>query len=99
MAIITDLHLDFDYTEGMSNDCGKPLCCRSDSGPPTSNAESSGKWGDFKCDIPVWTLENMLDYIREEVKPDGVMWLGDSIPHNVETLTEETNIEIMKNVT
>ena len=36
IALMSDLHLDFDYQEGMSNDCGKPLCCRSDSGKPKS---------------------------------------------------------------
>ena len=47
-ALITDLHVDYGYLEGMSNDCGLPACCRADSGPPKIQAESSGKWGDFK---------------------------------------------------
>jgi len=32
VVLMSDLHLDFDYMPGMSNNCGKPLCCRSDSG-------------------------------------------------------------------
>ena len=51
IALISDLHMDFDYTPGMSNDCGKPLCCRSDSGLPQMNGQAAGKWGDFKCDL------------------------------------------------
>jgi len=43
--------MDFDYTPGMSNDCGKPLCCRSDSGLPQMNGGAAGKWGDYKCDL------------------------------------------------
>lgn len=34
MALISDLHIDYDYTPGMSNHCGKPTCCRKDSGLP-----------------------------------------------------------------
>lgn len=38
----------------------------------------------------------MLDHIKNVIKPDLVFWGGDSIPHNVDSLTEERNIEIMK---
>lgn len=41
----------------------------------------------------------MLDFIREQTKPDLVLWTGDSIPHNVGTLTADSNAQIMKNVT
>jgi len=33
--------------EGADNDCGKPLCCRSDSGIAPSNERRAGKWGDY----------------------------------------------------
>ena len=36
LALITDLHMDWDYTPGMSNVCGRPLCCRTESGFPKS---------------------------------------------------------------
>jgi sphingomyelin phosphodiesterase len=51
IALMSDLHMDFDYTVGMSNDCGKPLCCRSDSGLPQMNGQAAQKWGDYKCDL------------------------------------------------
>lgn len=44
---ISDLHIDYGYKEGMSNDCGRPLCCRGDSGLPTDPSKAAGKWGDF----------------------------------------------------
>ncbi len=25
---LSDLHIDMDYTPGLTNDCGEPLCCR-----------------------------------------------------------------------
>jgi sphingomyelin phosphodiesterase len=99
LALISDLHTDFGYVPGNSNNCGKPLCCRVDSGPPKDSTEVAGKWGDYACDIPPWTLENMLSYVNENIDPDAVLWLGDSIPHNVDSLTIESNIQTMFNVT
>jgi sphingomyelin phosphodiesterase len=97
--MISDLHMDYDYTPGMNNDCGKPLCCRSDSGLPASPEHAAGKWGDFKCDTTVHTLKSLFEHITDEIKPDMVFWGGDSIPHNLDSLTFETNVHIMKNVT
>ena len=37
VALFSDLHIDYDYQEGMNNDCGKPICCRSDSGLPKTD--------------------------------------------------------------
>lgn len=51
-ALITDLHIEYAYTAGVSNDCGVFSCCRPDSGPPKSAQETSGKWGDRRCDLP-----------------------------------------------
>lgn len=33
------------------------------------------------------------------MNPDYVLWVGDSIPHNLDSLSFETNVEIMQNVT
>ena len=92
VALISDLHVDFDYTEGMSNDCGMPLCCRSDSGLPKTESQRAQKWGDYNCDLNTLTLDSMLDFISNELKPDAVLWGGDSIPHNVDTLNLESNV-------
>ena len=96
---MSDFHVDYDYQEGVSNSCGRPVCCRSDSGQPLTDKSKSGKWGDQKCDVPVSILKSMFQYIREDIIPDFILWGGDSIPHNLETLTFESNVEIMKNVT
>ena len=34
MLHITDIHLDPDYSVGSNAECGEPLCCRDDDGPP-----------------------------------------------------------------
>lgn len=99
LVLFSDLHVDYKYTEGMSNNCGGTLCCRSDSGPPSKPSEAAAKWGDFNCDLPVPTMQKMLDYMKNELKPDAIFWTGDTIPHNLETLNEKENIQIMKEVT
>ena len=40
----------------------------------------------------------MFDYIANEIKPDIAMWGGDSIPHNVESLSFEKGLMTMKTV-
>lgn len=60
VVLFSDLHMDFDYTPGMNNNCGKPLCCRSDSGLPVILSESAGSWGDRKCDTSLKLFNNML---------------------------------------
>lgn len=83
----------------MSKICGRPICCRSDSGLPATPDLAAGKWGDYLCDPPPITVKHMLDHIAKDVKPDAVFWGGDSIPHNLDSLNLPTNVEIMKNTT
>jgi len=40
----------------------------------------------------------MFEQIRES-KPDYVFWVGDSIPHNVDSLTFDGNVKQMERVT
>jgi sphingomyelin phosphodiesterase len=65
IVLMSDIHMSFDYVPGMSNKCEKVLCCRSDSGPPSNVNETAGFWGDYKCDIPPWTFQEVLKEIRE----------------------------------
>jgi sphingomyelin phosphodiesterase len=47
------------------------------------------EWGEYTCDLPEKTVDNLLDYIINEVKPDIVFWTGDNSPHNTFDNTEE----------
>jgi hypothetical protein len=60
IAMVSDLHIDLEYTEGANSDCGKPLCCRTDSGPAPSDDKRAGKWGDFNCDLNQRTFDSLL---------------------------------------
>ncbi len=44
-----------------------------------------GKWGDYNCDIPVLTLENMLANVETLVgeQIDFIIMTGDLPPHDV----------------
>ena len=37
---------------------------------------------DGPCDIPEVTIQNALDYIKSNIKPDVVFWTGDNSPHD-----------------
>jgi sphingomyelin phosphodiesterase len=74
---LSDLHVDFEYQPGSIANCGQPLCCRNSSTlkankigtrmhSSQTNEPPAGYWGDYRnCDIPIWTLENMFEYISK----------------------------------
>jgi hypothetical protein len=91
---LSDPHIDFYYLEGAPSQCDYPICCR-DNGPDMTTLPGStpaGKWGDFNCDIPQITLENMWKFIGENqdsLKTDFITWVGDNSAHNVWDNTNE----------
>ncbi len=75
------------------------LCCRADSGKAPTKERRAGKWGDYKCDLNPKVFLSLLDHLKNDIKPDYLIWGGDTIPHNIDSLTFESNVQIMKNVT
>ena len=98
LALISDLHIDYEYTPGADNDCGKLLCCRMDSGRAPSVEREAGAWGDFNCDSSPKMVQSLLDHIKNTVKPDAVLWAGDSMPHIVQGNTPENTVEVLRRV-
>jgi sphingomyelin phosphodiesterase len=101
IVLMNDFHMDDEYTTGANADCDRVTCCRADSGLPKDPTMAAGKWGDAttgRCDVPQRTIVSMLEHIRDEKKPDAVFWMGDSIPHNLDSLSLENNTYIMKAV-
>ncbi|KAI6652711.1 Sphingomyelin phosphodiesterase-like [Oopsacas minuta] len=79
---ITDIHYDAMYTEGLSIDCGEPLCCR----PPNKPNATYGahKWGEFKCDLSTILLHNFMQKVVAMKNDYDVIYVtGDLPPHNV----------------
>jgi len=71
-----------------------PLCCRKENGFTSDPEKQAGPWGSYLCDAPPSVLDSMLDYIRDEIKPDLIFWTGDNPPHNV---WEDDNAEVAIN--
>ena len=79
---ITDIHYDAMYTEGLSVDCGEPLCCR----PPNKPNATDGarKWGEFLCDLSTVLLHNFMQKVVSMKDEYDVIYVtGDLPPHNV----------------
>lgn len=76
--------MDFLYTPGTLENCNSYLCCRVDNGYPTNPGDTAaGYWGGYMCDIPRWTLQSFLRFVRDDIKPDMMFWTGDNSAHNV----------------
>ena len=51
------------------------------------------KYGEYTCDLPITTAQAQMDWMHENfigdhLKPDVILWTGDSISHDVRSLTE-----------
>lgn len=99
IAIVSDLHMQYDYVPGSSSQCGKIQCCRSDSGPGLTPETTAGKWGHYRCDLNVLTLNSMLDFIRKDISPRAVIWAGDSVGHNLDSLSIDDVVFLMLKTT
>ncbi|XP_076130134.1 sphingomyelin phosphodiesterase [Alosa pseudoharengus] len=84
VLFLTDIHWDREYAEGSSADCKDPLCCRNSSGLPSWKHHGAGYWGTYsKCDLPLRTVENLMENVAKDGPWDWVYWTGDIPAHNV----------------
>ncbi|XP_068188085.1 sphingomyelin phosphodiesterase [Antennarius striatus] len=97
VLFLTDIHWDQEYKVGSAADCKDPLCCRKDSGSPNWRQREAGYWGTYsKCDLPLWTLENLLEQIAADGPWDWVYWTGDIPAHNVWSQTRQQQLSELK---
>ena len=93
---LSDIHIDLEYTEGLNAECGEPLCCR----PPNKPAppgRPAGHWGDYKCDLPWATANNLFEHLSQHKDDfDWIYWTGDLPAHNVWNQTRTEQLEILK---
>ncbi|XP_067113677.1 sphingomyelin phosphodiesterase [Osmerus mordax] len=93
VLFITDIHWDQAYAKGSSADCKDPLCCRNDSGSPSWRQREAGYWGTYsKCDLPLRTVENLLENVARTGPWDWVYWTGDIPAHNVWSQTRKQQL-------
>lgn len=95
---ITDYHLDTDYAEGSNAECGEPLCCRADDGPPAKGHAGAGKYGDYRgCDAVRATVENLFQHLNSiQDQFDFVYFTGDIPAHNIWNQSRSDQIARLK---
>lgn len=86
---MSDPHIDMEYKVGSLWKCEGYLCCRDVNGYPSDKALQAGPWGGYLCDLPEQTLQNMLEHVRDVVKPDIMFWTGDNSPHDTYANTSD----------
>jgi sphingomyelin phosphodiesterase len=89
---VTDIHLDPDYVVGSNARCGEPICCRADDGPVL---EAAGFWGNHACDLNDAMFESFLKQLST-LKPDVILWTGDSTPHDIWQQSREQTVTRLK---
>ena len=89
--------MDLLYTEGLTTECGEPLCCR----PPNKPVSpAAGPWGDYYCDVPMVTLSDLFKHLANiKDQFDWVYWTGDLPAHNIWNQTREDQVGILHTVT
>jgi len=97
---ITDHHLDLYYKEGAPTNCFLGStgmgCCRK-LNIPIKPYNKAGKYGDFNCDIPTVLLQDTFNWIGQNlVKPDFILWTGDSAGHHIITQTPSENMKTIE---
>lgn len=64
---------------GSEADCKEMVCCLDETENPKMPAK---KWGVVgNCDIPFHTFESTLEWIKENVEFDFIIWTGDTQTH------------------
>ncbi|XP_010777354.1 sphingomyelin phosphodiesterase [Notothenia coriiceps] len=82
-----------EYAVGSAADCKDPLCCRADSRPPKWRRWEAGFWGTYsKCDLPLRTVENLLENAARDGPWDWVYWTGDIPAHNIWSQTRKQQL-------
>uniref|UniRef100_A0A090X7U1 Putative sphingomyelin phosphodiesterase ixodes scapularis sphingomyelin phosphodiesterase n=1 Tax=Ixodes ricinus TaxID=34613 RepID=A0A090X7U1_IXORI len=94
---VSDTHYDPEYEPGSNGACSEPMCCRKANGKARSAETMAGKWGYLgKCDIPLRTLESMLQHASQNHKIDMILWTGDLPPHDPWKATKEQTISNLR---
>ncbi|XP_077403403.1 sphingomyelin phosphodiesterase [Vanacampus margaritifer] len=100
VLFLTDIHWDIEYAAGSAADCKEPLCCRNDSGTLKWRRREAGYWGTYsKCDLPLRTVENLLENVARAGPWDWIYWTGDIPAHNVWSQTRKQQLSALTVIT
>ena len=91
---ITDVHIDMSYLPGSPVNCGLPCCCMAETGLAGEGEAGAGFWGDYNCDLPVNTFQEIVRHIAAtHTDLDYIIYTGDSPAHDIWLQTKERNLE------
>ncbi|KAM4683543.1 sphingomyelin phosphodiesterase [Amazona ochrocephala] len=97
ILFLTDLHWDRLYAPGSAAACPDPLCCRG-AAPP--GAPGAGFWGEYgKCDLPLRTIELLLEQLPAAAPLAAVYWTGDIPAHDVWQQSRRDQVRALSTVT
>lgn len=99
---LSDLHFDLNYKPGAEAKCRDPVCCQADSlrNPRRRIKKPAGYWGTIAaCDIPYWTIENMLKHISQTEILDYIILSGDYMSHKDWSYSKKDHLKIISNLT
>uniref|UniRef100_A0A9J8A1K8 Sphingomyelin phosphodiesterase n=1 Tax=Cyprinus carpio carpio TaxID=630221 RepID=A0A9J8A1K8_CYPCA len=100
ILFLTDIHWDAQYAEGSLVGCEMPLCCRNESGRASWKHTGAGYWGTYGyCDLPLRTVENLLQNVAKSGPWDWVYWTGDIPAHNVWSQTRAQQLNELVTIT
>ena len=93
VLFLSDVHVDLEYTVGLSTECGEPICCRPPNPPGKTQGTSAGFWGDYACDAAPSLVEHMVQFIGSHLFPkyrfQFVVLTGDLAAHDAWRITRE----------
>ncbi|XP_075707385.1 sphingomyelin phosphodiesterase [Rhinoderma darwinii] len=98
VLFLTDIHWDRGYSPGAPATCKEPLCCRNHSS--SGGLHPSGYWGEYStCDLPLHTIESLLQHVATSGAYERVYWTGDIPAHNVWEQTRAQQLEALTTIT
>jgi len=101
IGVITDIHLDLNYTTSKSANCGAEICCRNDSPDIKSEADRPGKWGHVGyCDLNYLAFNSFVENLQANHKDlDLIVWLGDNPADAFYRIKELDHKKVFNNIT
>ncbi|MDR3548958.1 MAG: metallophosphoesterase [Candidatus Pacebacteria bacterium] len=89
-----DVHIDFGYQENRTGVCDLPTCCRKECVWANGSAQAAGKFGSIGiCDLPQVVFDSFVDFARNEIDPDLMLYLGDNTARNVWEITKNDHLD------
>ena len=91
---LADIHVDLTYTPGTVLNCGLPCCCLAGTSMAGDQEEAAGYWGAYQCDVPLVTVEAMMeDIAKTHTDLDYIIYTGDSPAHDIWIQSKDRNLE------